>query len=203
MLVSLTKTYSQGSKTEVVRIIKNHGDTIEFSTSIKYFQYKYIFPDDNKDFIKGKIADEKIKLPKKDISKILLTDGSIYSVIPNKSGYVIGYYVSKGKVDFFKSYSFGRQNYYIPNTPYQTSTYGNTTYYGQPYGTSQSINKVVTESFFIMENDLIKSRFINKNFESISTDCPKFEEFLKSKKRIKAKEVEATIILFNNMCGSI
>ncbi|MBL3655132.1 hypothetical protein [Fulvivirga sediminis] len=90
--------------TEPVKIVKTSNDTIEFVTTLRLYRGQNIFPDDDKPFIKGRLNGEKTKLPKSDMKKIILRDGTVYSVLHNSNSHHIGFYLTRGEKSFFKSY---------------------------------------------------------------------------------------------------
>ncbi|MGL1889722.1 MAG: hypothetical protein OCD76_24625 [Reichenbachiella sp.] len=173
--------HAQGSKTELVTIITSNGDSVQLSTSLKYFNGKYIFADDNQYFVKGKVKGEKVEIPKTAITKIKLLNGTTFLAVFNSGGKVIGHYVSKGSTDFFKSYSYGTQDF--------------------GYGTVQSYNNVLTENYFTLSNSSMRVYpFEKEDFKQLTEDCQSFSEYMATKKRIKDKEIEATMKLYNELC---
>jgi hypothetical protein len=169
--------------TESVAITKTDGESINFSTTLRYYNGRHVFPDDSKDYIKGEVNGKKVKLLKKEIQEIKLRDGSKYIVLPKKYGatfkYIIGFYVSQGTVDFFKAYSYGHQS----------------------YGAQTSVNKIATESYYIVEGEIIRLLNSKKDFQILAEGCVAFDEFLKQKKgKIKDSEVENAMRYFNRNC---
>lgn len=168
--------------TETVTIIKNNNDTIYLETALRYYKGKYIFPEDGKDFIKGNIKGERLKLPKSEIKKIILMDGSVYDVFRNK---LIGTYISKGKMNFFKAY-----------------TYGHATYFGGTSRPQTSLNKVASVTYYSVRHGLITEFDRKYGIEELAQRCDKFRSYVEQKKRIKKnRDLEEAFKYYSENCN--
>lgn len=178
--VNLPNSFSQSR--ENVQIKKSDGTTINFETVLRDYKGKNIFPDDSKSYIKGNLNGVKTKLSKSEIKEIKLQDGSEYIVLSSESRgstyYYIGFYLSRGKTDFFKAYSYGRQT----------------------YGGSQSINKVATVSYYIVDGNSLKLLSKKKDIKKFRENCSEFNSYVEQKSRIKDSELESALEFYNENC---
>ncbi len=168
---------------QIVDIAKTDGSNIKFETKLAPFKGKYIFPDDSKTFIKGDLNGIKTKLPKSEIKEIELKDGSKYIVLPStnygSTDYFIGFYLSQGSTDFFKTYSYGHQTY---------------------AGSSASINKVATLSYYIVKGNNLTLLHKNNDIKKFRERCETFDSYVEKKGRIKDKELESALTFYNESC---
>ncbi|UII27519.1 hypothetical protein LVD15_03545 [Fulvivirga maritima] len=170
--------------TEPVKIIKTSGDTIEFVTTLRLYRGQNIFPSDDKPFIKGRLNGVKTKLPKSEVRKIYLRDGSKYVVLNNNNSYYIGFYLTKGKKSFFKSYTYSRTMIYGMNGP------------------QSSANKVASVSYFIEEGGKLKFLDRKRGIKELAEECQMFAAYVNTQNRIKRDhEIEDALDYYDLNCN--
>jgi hypothetical protein len=72
---------SLAQRSEEVLVRLKDGSEVNLEFTLRQYKSKYIFPDDGKDYIRGKVNKKKNDIQKSDIQSITLKDGSIYEVI--------------------------------------------------------------------------------------------------------------------------
>ncbi len=191
MVALISSIEAFGQIKETVRIIKNNNDTINFTTTLRVYKRQYIFPDDEKGFIKGRLNGKNTKLPKSDIREIILQDGSIYQVLNNNNiVYYIGFFVSKGSKDFFKAYTYQRSSV--------NSGFGGP---GVPVAQTTA-NKLATVSYYTVEKNIVRVFNGKKGFQKLSEECQEFKTYFDQQKRIiKDEEVEQAFRYYNENCN--
>ncbi len=190
MFFSLT-AFSQSLET--VKIIKKTNDTINFVTTLRYYKgSRLVFPDDNKDFIKGKLDGKKTKLSKALIKEIhIIRGGAKYLVIRNRGDqYRIGYFISRGKKDFFKTFSYNRET---------VSLIDNNSFIDNKQ--VMSVNKVVSVAYYIYKNGTLREFDRKRGTLALSQSCYKFKSYVAEQKKIKSNaEIEKAMRYYNKVC---
>jgi hypothetical protein len=119
-----------------------------------------------------------------------LLNGQVYEVISTPWStyieYTVGYFVTQGKCNIFKSYTYARV----------------TTYEGGPNGLRQgtSINKVATLVYSVVEENSIAQVSLKKMFTNRSKDCPALAQYLKEQSPRKNEHWEKVAIFYNENC---
>jgi len=190
ILLSLLAVCAFAQTTETVTITKTNGEEIEFVTTLRYYKGDYIFPDDSKSYIKGKINNEKTKLPKAEVSKIVLQDDSEYIVYHHehkgKSDYFIGYYVIDGKLKIFKTYAYGHM------------TFDNSITGG--VGTTSTINKVASVAYYRDVGYLVEFDR-KKDMKALAARCSSLYDYIIENGRPrKDQQIEYALYHYNEHC---
>ncbi len=152
---------------------------MSFVTSLNSYGHEYVFFDDNKDFIKGKLNGSKSKLSKSDIKEIYLRNGKQYVVLSNSEfEYRIGICVTQGSKYLFKTYSYVRTS----------------------YNASGSVTSGPATVYHILENEGLRVFDWGKELKVMSDNCETFSSYLAEKRIRTGWDIEKAFKFYNVNC---
>lgn len=197
-------TSGHAQSTEPVTIVKSNGDTISFTTTLRNYKGNNVFPGDTKEYIKGSINDKKIKLLKSEIQSIRLADNTEYTLEKVGWKYYIGYYITNGEINVFKTYNYDNTGNFSSPPPFlpregaediskdkeNYSTRGNTT-----------LNKTALAEYYNVRKGIFYLIVGKRDFKQLSENSSKFSSYIEQNGYPKNDgEFEAALIYYNEEC---